>query len=93
MRPYDRALPLRKLQHSLTEIMEITATLVPDQAAILYEEESISFRMVLERMKRVATYLGGKGIQRGDRVALLLDNRPEFAFGFRPFEPKTLIHF
>ena len=80
MRPYDRALPLRKLQHSLTEIMEITAALVPDQAAILYEEESISFRMVLERMKRVATYLGRKGIQRGDRVALLLDNRPEFAY-------------
>ena len=80
MRLYDRALPLRKLQRSLTEIMEITAALQPDRTAIVYEDESISFRTLLERMKRVAAYLGDKGIQRGDRVAVLLDNRPEFAY-------------
>ncbi len=79
-RLYDRALPLRTREYSLVEIMEITARLVPDQAALIFEDESIAFSTLLERMRRVAAFLRKRGIQPGDRVALHIDNRPEFAY-------------
>jgi long-chain acyl-CoA synthetase len=80
MRLYDRTLPLRKYPHSLTEIMEITAQVVPERTALIHEQESISFATLLERMKRLASFLRDRGIQPGDRIALQVDNRPEFAY-------------
>ena len=80
MRLYDRTLPLRKYPHSLTEIMEITAHAVPERTALIYEQEFISFATLLERMKRVASFLRARGIQPGDRIAIQVDNRPEFAY-------------
>src|SRR5688572_7825672 len=80
MRHYDRALPLRTHSHSLTEIMEITARIAPDQVALIYDDEPVDFAELLERMKRVAAYLRNQGIQPNDRVALQVDNRPEFAY-------------
>ena len=60
--------------------MEITAHAVPERTALIHEQEFISFATLLERMKRVASFLRGWGIQPGDRVAIQVDNRPEFAY-------------
>src|SRR5213593_3413148 len=79
-RLYDRAFPLRARPCSLVEVIEITARLVPDKAALSYEDEAISFRALLEKMRKVAAFLVERGIRPGDRVALHLDNRPEFAY-------------
>ena len=80
MRPYDRMKPLRSLGRSLTEIAEITARTIPDKPALVYEGETISFATLAERMRRVAGFLAERGIRAGDRVALAVDNRPEFAY-------------
>ena len=60
--------------------MEITARIAPDQVALIYGDELVDFAQLLERMKRVAAYLRKNGIQPNDRVALQIDNRPEFAY-------------
>ncbi len=40
----------------------------------------LSYREVEERVTRVASWLSGRGIGPGDRVGILSENRPEWAF-------------
>jgi len=50
----------------------------PEKVAIIYEDKPITYRMLNEGANRVAHYLQKKGLKKGDRVAVLLFNRPEF---------------
>ncbi len=51
---------------------------VPDAVAIRYQGESITWARLHERVRRVAAAFAGQGVRRGDRVAVLMTNRPEF---------------
>jgi long-chain acyl-CoA synthetase len=77
---HERLRPLRTLDRSLTEVIELTARAVPDKPALLFEDESVSYGVVFEHMRRVAGYLIERGLHPGDRVAMHVDNRPEFAY-------------
>ncbi|MDP6179745.1 MAG: AMP-binding protein [Desulfatiglandales bacterium] len=52
--------------------------LQPDKHAILYEEEQISYLDLYQRTIRTSSWLQSLSIKRGDRVAVMLDNCPEF---------------
>jgi long-chain acyl-CoA synthetase len=80
VRLHDRMKPMRALGRSLTEVLEIVTRVVPDKRALLYGDQTISFAELTDRMRRIAGYLVARGIQPGDRVALHVDNRPEFAY-------------
>ncbi|MDN4605858.1 class I adenylate-forming enzyme family protein [Sporosarcina highlanderae] len=45
---------------------------------VVFEEETISYREMLERVNRTARWLKGNGIQKGDMVAVFLANAPVF---------------
>jgi fatty-acyl-CoA synthase len=51
---------------------------MPDSVAIRFEGESITWARLHERVGRAAAAFAGLGVRRGDRVALLMTNRPEF---------------
>ena len=51
---------------------------VPDSVAFRFEGESITWARLHERVGRAAAAFAGLGVRRGDRVALLMTNRPEF---------------
>jgi O-succinylbenzoic acid--CoA ligase len=51
----------------------------PDHPALIYAGGAISYADLAERAAGVAGQLRRLGVARGDRVALLLVNRPEFA--------------
>ncbi|WP_227651783.1 AMP-binding protein, partial [Klebsiella pneumoniae] len=47
-------------------------------AAIEYRGRTISYGELLDRVDRAASMLANHGLRRGDRVALLSRNRPEY---------------
>src|SRR3954453_24201167 len=50
----------------------------PDEVAIRFEGRSITWRGLHERVGALAGAFAVRGVERGDRVAILMTNRPEF---------------
>ncbi len=67
---------------SLADVLEAPLALCPEKAAIVYEDQPISYRELDEAANRVANGLIAAGIRPGDRVAMHVDNRPDFIYGF-----------
>jgi fatty-acyl-CoA synthase len=54
------------------------ADLHPDKPAILFEETQITYSQLNRRANRASCWLQSLGIEKGDRVAAILSNCPEF---------------
>jgi len=54
------------------------ADLHPDKLAIIFEEEQITYFELNQRANRASCWLQSLGIEKGDRVAAMLNNCPEF---------------
>lgn len=68
----------------LADLLDEMVERHPDQPAVIFEDETLSYREFRDRAARVAKALYSLGVQRGDRVALLMTNRTEWpvtAFG------------
>ncbi|CAH0178270.1 acyl-CoA synthetase [Microbacterium foliorum] len=50
----------------------------PDKTALIFDDTSISYRSLADDADRMAAVLFERGVQKGDRVAFLGDNCPEF---------------
>ena len=53
-----------------------SALVYPNKAAIVYGETSYTYKDFNERVNRLASALKGRGIQPGDKVAVMLPNTP-----------------
>jgi acyl-CoA synthetase (AMP-forming)/AMP-acid ligase II len=51
---------------------------IPEAVALRYQGESITWAGLHDRVCRAAAAFAGQGVRRGDRVAILMTNRPEF---------------
>jgi fatty-acyl-CoA synthase len=51
---------------------------IPDSVALRFQGESMTWAQLYRRVQRLAAALAGRGVGRGDRVAILMTNRPEF---------------
>lgn len=58
------------------------AELYPDKTALLFEGKTHTYRQLYERAASFAAGLGRWGLQPGDRVALFLENCPEFIVAY-----------
>lgn len=56
------------------EFLDEMAARAPDKTAIVADEGAVSYRALAEDSRRLAGWLRRAGVQRGDRVALLLPN-------------------
>lgn len=52
--------------------------LCPDKQAIVFEGQRISYAALNQRVNRTANFLRDQGVNKGDRVAVLLANCPQF---------------
>jgi len=50
----------------------------PDKSAVIFNRQPISYRQLHRRCRRAAAWLQSTGIEKGDRVAVMAFNCPEF---------------
>jgi fatty-acyl-CoA synthase len=50
----------------------------PDKAAVIFKRRPITYRQLHRRCRHTAAWLRGIGIEKGDRVAVMVFNCPEF---------------
>ncbi len=64
--------------HTIADIVEHFAQKTPHAIALLCENRTVSYAALDEGANRYARWARGLGIGRGDGVALLMENRPEY---------------
>ncbi len=64
--------------HIIVDIVEEHAARRPANIAILYQDRTVSYRALDEGANRYAHWAMAQGVKRGDVVALLMENRPEY---------------
>ncbi len=67
---------------SLGAMLEETARKLSRKEALIFDGHTISYRELEEQAGRTANALAALGIQKGDRVAIMLPNIPEFVYTF-----------
>jgi fatty-acyl-CoA synthase len=67
---------------TITDIVENFGRKTPDALAILFEDRTVTYRALNEHANRYARWAQAQGIGRGDVVALLMENRPEYLFAW-----------
>jgi long-chain acyl-CoA synthetase len=63
-----------RYQRMLHDSLKVSARAFPDKAVAIVEGVSYSYSGLLEASERLATLFLSSGIQRGDRVAIFMDN-------------------
>jgi long-chain acyl-CoA synthetase len=63
----------RRLLH---DSLLVSAAAAPDKTAVIASAEKLSYRELLDRALRLARALQERGVRRGDRVAIFLENDP-----------------
>jgi crotonobetaine/carnitine-CoA ligase len=71
-------------EHTLVDLVRRAAARWPDRVAWTFDEDGreLTFAEVDRRSDALADVLAEAGVVAGDRVAVLLDNRPEFPLGW-----------
>ncbi len=67
---------------SLYEMLEETTNKFPNKPAISFKGTKMTYKELLNNVKRCATALQQKGVKKGDRVALMLSNCPEYIIAY-----------
>lgn len=62
--------------------LEVSATRFPDKAAYRFLGRALSFRELLLQSGALAGWLQSRGVKRGDRVLLFMQNCPQWAVAF-----------
>jgi len=69
-----------KKRPGLVQSIERKAESLPDSVALHFEGEAITYKELNLRANRAANGLQGLGVKKGDRVAIMLPNIPEFVY-------------
>jgi len=63
---------------SVADAIEAQTERTPDHPALIYEDRQLTYRELDRSANRVARWAQSQGLARGDVVALLMGNRPEY---------------
>lgn len=65
---------------SLSDYLTKNAQYYPDQTAIIYDDQRITWKEYNEKSKKLAKYLLKIGVKRHDRIAYLMSTQPEWLY-------------
>src|ERR1700685_817098 len=78
-RPYEFPVPTTNLAHNVA----MSAQRYPDVPAIVYYDTKITYERLWREIEALAGYLQHEaGVQRGERVLLVMQNSPQFVIAF-----------
>src|SRR5579884_305711 len=80
--PMASTLPSRQSHQTLAELVADVAAADPRRTAIIFQDQPIGYGSLNAQIERAADGLVAQGIRRGDRVALMLPNVPEFVVAY-----------
>jgi long-chain acyl-CoA synthetase len=63
-------------------LLRMAAETVPDRTAIIYNNLYLTYREVVSMVNCIANGLYNLGLRKGERVCLLMSNRPEYTISF-----------
>ncbi|MGZ5924750.1 MAG: AMP-binding protein, partial [Rhizomicrobium sp.] len=64
--------------HTIVDIVEAQARKTPDAVAFYYLDSTMSYAALDGAANRIAHWARQNGVRRGDAVALLMENRPDY---------------
>ena len=67
---------------NLGELLNVSAKKYPERIAIVFGQKKITYKILDELTNDIASGLIDLGIKKGDKVALFLDNCPEFVISY-----------
>ena len=70
------------MSYNLDENLRRSVSNFPDSIAYIYGDTSVTYKELNQQVDRMAAGLSARGIQKGDGVALLLGNSPEFLIAY-----------
>ncbi|WP_036688081.1 long-chain-fatty-acid--CoA ligase [Paucisalibacillus globulus] len=81
---YPKEIPttLSYNEKPLHMFLEDAASLYKEKKALYFMGKELTFAEVHNQAKRFANYLQGLGVQKGDRVAIMLPNTPQSVIGY-----------
>ena len=68
--------------YPLQQVLQRTAHRLPNKVAVIDGERRFTYRQLDQHSDRFAAALAGLGVEKGDRVGLLMPNCAEFVIGF-----------
>jgi fatty-acyl-CoA synthase len=66
------------MEWDVGKIASKRAMLNPEKAAVIYEDISVTYKMLNDETNRIAHFFQDKGLKKGDRISVDLFNCPEF---------------
>jgi acyl-CoA synthetase (AMP-forming)/AMP-acid ligase II len=66
----------------MTQYLKKRAQQTPDKACVIFYGREMTFGQLDDYNDRFAAYLAAQGIEKGDRVAVLMPNCPQFLIAF-----------
>ncbi len=67
---------------TLKELLQSRAAETGDRPAVIYKDQPVTYRELEARVVRFANALAGLGVGRDDKVAIMLNNCPEFIVAY-----------
>src|SRR5262245_60029851 len=65
---------------TLRQLIQKQAAERPDRPFLHFEDETVTYAQLLDRVKRAAAALKDKGVAEGDRVLLMMGSHPEHIY-------------